>query len=76
MPAYAPVYLGIYASNFMTQIGMHLHMHLHIKNEKKMQYVPRDLNQSKTLTNCRNGRTIMKKTMDDFPALIIKFIRY
>jgi hypothetical protein len=31
--------------------------------------MPRDLNQSKTLTNCGNGKTIMNKTMDDFPVL-------
>jgi len=74
MPAYAPMYLGIYASNSVMQIGMHLHIHLHIKNEKKMQYVPRDLNQSKTLTNCGNRKTIVKKTIDDFPALKVKFI--
>jgi hypothetical protein len=68
MPAYSPMHPGIYASNYVMQIGMHLQMHLHIKIKKKF-YVHPDLNQSNTLTDCENGETIMKETIADFPAL-------
>ena len=40
MPAYSPQYPGIYASNFLVQIGMHLHMLYLSKTLKKRVRAP------------------------------------